>query len=116
MTPLRQQYIRELVLRGTATRTQESYVAAVHGLAKHYHLSPEQVSDEQLKEYLFYLAQEKEYAARSLNIVVSALRSFYRLVLKRSVDQLRLVIPRVQRAIRRPQVFAEEELERLFTM
>jgi site-specific recombinase XerD len=116
MTPLRQQFNRELVLRGIAPRTQESYTAAVYGLAKYYHLPPDQITDEQIKDYLFYLAKEKEYAASSLNVAFSGLRSFYGLVLKRSVDDLESVVPRVQKAVRRPQVFAVEELEQLFTV
>ena len=114
MTTLRQDFIRELVLRGIAPRTQETYIAAVYALAKYYHQSPDQLSDDQLKDYLFYLAREKQYAASSLNQVVSAFRRFYQMVLKRSVDHLRLVLPRVHKAIRRPQVFAASELERLF--
>ena len=42
MTTLRQQFIRELVLRGMSPKTQDAYVAAVYGVAKHYHQSPEQ--------------------------------------------------------------------------
>ena len=116
MTTLRQNFIRELVLRGTSTRTQESYVAAVYQVAKHYCKSPEALSDEQLKDYLFYLARDRKLAASTLNQVVSAFRCFYQLVLKRSVDHLRLVLPRVHKAIRRPHVFSAEELERLFTV
>jgi site-specific recombinase XerD len=87
----------------------------VYGLARHYHQPPDQISDEQLKDYLFYLARERHYSASSLNVAVSGLRSFYQLVLQRSLDQLRPVLPRVHRAIRRPQVYSAEELERLFT-
>ena len=52
MTTLRQNFIRELVIRGIASRTQESYVGAVYGLAKYYHQPPDQLSDEQLKQYI----------------------------------------------------------------
>ena len=76
MTTLRQQFIRELVLRGMAPRTQDAYVAAVYGVAKHYHQSPEQLSDEQLKEYMFHLARDKDLAYSTLNEVVSGLRCF----------------------------------------
>src|SRR5882724_4181469 len=116
MTTLRHQFIRELVLRGTSPRTQESYVAAVAGVARHYSRSPDKLSDEQLKDYLFHLARERKLAASSLNIVVSGLRCFYQLVLQRSVDQLRLVLPRVASEVRRPQVYSVEELERLLTI
>ncbi len=40
MTPLRQQMIDAMVLRGLAGRTQESYVAVVAQLARYYHCSP----------------------------------------------------------------------------
>jgi len=116
MTTLRQNFIRELVLRGTSPRTQEAYVRAVYFLAKHYHKPPDQLSDEELKSYLFHLATERKLSASSINQVVSGLHYFYRTVLQRSVDYLRKVMPRPSKAIRRPQVFAVEELERLLTI
>src|SRR5271169_2287091 len=116
MTTLRQNFIRELVIRGTSPRTQEAYVRAVYFVARHYHKAPDQLSDEELKNYVFYLAQEKKLSASTLNQVVSALRFFYRTVLQRPVDHLYLVLPRVNRAVRRPQVFSVAELERLFTV
>jgi len=115
MTTLRQNFIRELVIRGIASRTQESYVGAVYGLAKYYHQPPDQLSDEQLKQYIFYLAQEKELAPATLNLTVYALRSFYQLVLQRSVEQLRRCLPPVKQAVHRPQVFSVEEMEKLLT-
>jgi site-specific recombinase XerD len=89
-------------------------VATVYRLAKHYRKAPDQLSDEQLKDYMFYLASEHKLAAASLNQAVCALRSFYTLVLARPLQPLKLVLPTVARAVRRPQVFAVEELERLF--
>lgn len=91
-------------------------MSAIVRLAKHYHQSPDRLTDEQLKNYVFFLASEKKLAASSLNQAVSAMRAFYSWVLQRSVDQLWLVLPRVNRAIRRPEVFSVEELERLFSV
>jgi site-specific recombinase XerD len=116
MTPLRQNFIRELVIRGTSPRTQECYVGAIVRLANHYHQSPERLSDDQLKDYIFHLAHDKKLAASSLNQAVSAMRAFYSWVLRRSADHLWLALPRVHRAVRRPQVFSVEELEQLFTV
>ena len=116
MTTLRQQFIRELVIRGTSPRTQESYVAAVYGLAKHYHKAPDQLGDEQIKNYMFYLAQERKLAPSSLNVTICALRSFYQLVLQRPVEKVRLSLPWVARAVHRPRVYSVEELEKLLTV
>ena len=116
MTTLREQFIRELVIRGASHRTQQAYVSAVYGLAKHYHQSPDQLGDEQLKDYIFYLATERKLAEASLNQVGCALRSFYRLVMNRPLQSLKLILPMVSKAVKRPQVFAMQELERLFNV
>ena len=115
MTTLRESFIRELVIRGTSPRTQEAYVRAVYCLAKHYHRPPDQLSEEELKGYLFHLASEKKLSASSLNQYVSAFRCFYQTVLQRPLEQVRQSMPRVHRAIRRPQVFSVQELETLFS-
>jgi integrase/recombinase XerD len=89
MTTLRQNFIRELVVRGMSPRTQESYVLQVYYLAKHYHKAPDQLSDQELKNYAFYLADQKHLAPSSINQAISALRCFYKLVLRRSADFLK---------------------------
>ena len=89
---------------------------AVYCLAKHYRKSPDRLNDEELKNYMFHLAHEKQLAASSLNQYISAFRLFYETVLQRPMDQVRRAMPRVHRAIRRPQVYSVEELERLFSV
>ena len=116
MTTLRQNFIRELVIRGMSPRTHEAYVGAVYRLARHYKKSPDLISDEELKNYVFHLASDRKLSASSLNQNVSAFRLFYEAVLQRSMEQVRRALPRVNRAIRRPQVFSVEELEQLFTV
>jgi hypothetical protein len=49
MTPLRQQYIRLLTLRGYAQRTQESYITVVAALAGQLGKSPDKLSDEEIR-------------------------------------------------------------------
>ena len=45
MHPLRQQMDDDMVLRGLALRTRESYLGAVAALAKHYRLTPDKISE-----------------------------------------------------------------------
>jgi integrase/recombinase XerD len=113
---LRQQLIQELVLRGCSLKTQEAYISGVYHLAKHYHRPPDQLSDQQIKDYLFYLADARKLSASSRNQATSALRFFYSHVLHRPVEFLTRVLPRVHQPVRRPQVFSVNELERLFTV
>jgi site-specific recombinase XerD len=114
MSPLRQQLIEELVLRGMSVRTQEAYVHQVYHLTKYYRLPPDQLSDQQVRAYLFYLAGERKLSASTLNQAVNAFRFFYERVLHRDVEALRRALPHPRKAIRRPQVFSLQELETLF--
>lgn len=116
MTTLRQQFIRELVIRGMAPKTQEAYVRSVRELAAHYHKGPDLISDEEIKQYLVHLAEVKQLARSSVNVAVNGMRCFFDLVLQRDCEHLQRILPRCQKAIRRPRVYSIGELERLFTV
>jgi hypothetical protein len=45
-----------------AERTVDSYVTAVSSLAKYYHRPPDQITDQELQDYLLYLREEKHLA------------------------------------------------------
>jgi hypothetical protein len=55
MTLLRKRMLDDLELRGLSEHTQELYVRAVRQLAEHFERSPDQITDEELRQYLLYL-------------------------------------------------------------
>ena len=57
MSPLQQRMLEDMQLRGLSARTQEAYARAVWQLAQHYHRRPDQLSDEDLRQYFLYLAK-----------------------------------------------------------
>jgi site-specific recombinase XerD len=116
MTLLRQQLIEELVLRGCSERTQEAYIHQVYQLAKFYRLSPDKLSEPQVRQYLFHLASERQLAASTVNQAVNAFRFLYGRVLHRDLEVLRQALPHGRKSIRRPEVFSIGELERLLTV
>ena len=116
MTPLRQQLIEELVLRGCAPRTQEAYIHQVYQLAKFHRLSPDQLTEAQVRQYLVHLAQERQLSASTVNQAVNAFRFLYGRVLHRDLAVLRQALPHGRKSIRRPEVFSLQELEKLFTV
>ena len=73
MSILGQQLFQELVLRGCSPQIQEAVVSAVYRFVRYYRRSPDQVSDPELKDYLFYLADTKQLSAMSRNLATSAL-------------------------------------------
>jgi len=115
-TPLRQSFVRELTLRGFTDRTVESYVYWVFDLARYYHRSPDQISDDELKGYLFHLHAERELRSSSIYQAVHALRSFYTLTLHRPAEPLKTVLIAPKPETRRPEVFSIQEVERLLTV
>jgi len=65
MTVLRQKMLEDMQLRGFASRTQEAYLSAVSQLAKHYRKSPDQINEEELRQYFLFLKNEKHAALPS---------------------------------------------------
>jgi integrase/recombinase XerD len=49
---LRERMQHDLVVRGMSPRTQEAYLAAVTGLAKHYRQRPDTLRAQQVEDYL----------------------------------------------------------------
>ena len=94
MTPLRRRMLEDLQLRGLAPKTQQCYLDAVRQLAHYYHRPPDQLSDEELRQYFLYLRQEKKVAESTFRIHLYGIRFFYELTLKRPWPVFDLVRPR----------------------
>ena len=67
-----------MVVRGMAVRTRETYLAAVTGLAKFYHRSPDHISDDEVQAYLRHLIQDRHRSWNTCHIVVHGLRFLLR--------------------------------------
>lgn len=112
MTPLRDKMVKAMQLRGFSPRTQEAYVRAVAGLAKHYHTSPDRLEAPQIQEYLRYLMVERGLAWPTCNVAVAGLRFLYRHVL--GWEEARFSIPRRRTETKLPEILSRPELQRLF--
>ena len=112
MTPLRQKLIRDLTLLGRVDSTIANYVRVVRDLAKYYHTSPDKLTDEQVQDFLFYLATDRNFLDSSLNQAAWALRFFYHTTLQRPKKSF--VIPTCKQSTILPSVFSRLEIERLF--
>jgi integrase/recombinase XerD len=83
MTVLRQKMIEDMQLRGFAVRTQEAYLLAVRQLAKHYHKPPDQINEEELRQYFLFLKNEKHAARASCTIALCGIKFFFERTLGR---------------------------------
>ena len=76
MKELRQKMVKEMVLRNFSPRTQESYQKSVYALSKHYMRSPDCITDEEIKNYIYHLSHEKKLAWNSRNVAIHGIRFF----------------------------------------
>jgi hypothetical protein len=99
MTPLRQRLIEDLQLRGFSARTQEACVHAVHQLARHFHKSPDLVTDEDLRQDFLPLTQVRRYARATVTIALCGIKCFVEHTLGETFTTLSLMRPPHERTL-----------------
>jgi site-specific recombinase XerD len=97
-------------LKGLSASTQEGYLNAVRRLAEHYHKSPDQLSEEDLRQYFLYLANEKKAARSTATIAICGIKFFYEQTLRQQWNTLHLVRP--PRSKKLPIILSRDEVRR----
>ena len=114
MGKLRDQMLADLQLRGATTRTQETYLREVSNLAKYYNRSPEELGEEELKEYMLYMMKERHLSDGTYRFYVAGLKFLYRTTLKREWMVEKIKCPKRRRKL--PIVLDLSEVESLFSV
>jgi integrase/recombinase XerD len=83
MTPLRQRMLADLQLRGFSTATQKAYVRAVRQLAAYYDKSPDQLNEEELRQYFLHLRDEQGLGSSALRVALCGIKFFFEYTLRR---------------------------------
>jgi site-specific recombinase XerD len=100
--------LEDMQLRGLSERTQETYLRAVRQLAEHYGVSPDQLSEEELRQYFVFLHTDKRLSRASCTIALCAIKFFYEHTLRREWARLDLVRPAREKKL--PVVLSPEEV------
>ena len=111
MTELRRRMDDDMVARGFAERTRESYLWAVTGLARFYRRPPDRISDEEVQAYLVHLLRERQRSWSTCNVVANGLRFFFHTTLRRDRTTFTIPAPRQRQTL--PAILSREEVERL---
>ena len=93
MTPLRQRMIEDMQLRGLSARTQQSYLGAVRQLAVHYGKAPDQITEDELRQYFLYLRNQRKAARSTITIALCAIKFLFERTLQRPWPTLTLLRP-----------------------
>jgi integrase/recombinase XerD len=77
MTELRRRMIEDLQLAGLSGSTQEAYVRSVRKLAEHFRLSPDRITERQLRDYLIHLRDGRGLAKGTFQQHFFAIKFFF---------------------------------------
>ena len=111
MTPLRQRMIEDMQLRGLAPATQRAYLQAVQYFAQHFGTSPDQLTEEQLRQYFLYLRNDKRVSRSTSTIALCAIKFLVEHTLHRSWPTLDFIRPPKQHKL--PVVLSADEVQRI---
>ena len=80
MSSLRADFIGRLQLKGFSGRTVTNYVAAVAALSAFHKRSPLDLSKDDIRKFYLHELNDKKMAARTINLHMAALKTFYNLM------------------------------------
>ncbi len=113
-TTLRKQFIQQMELKGYSDNTTQVYLDSLIQLSKFYKTSPDELSSDQIRDYLQHCTTTKKLSQSYMNQLVSALKILFIQVLKREWDPI--AIPRMRREKKLPVVLSKEEVQRFFSV
>jgi len=111
MTELRKRMIECLQLRGLSERTEEAYVRAVRQLSEHYHKSPDQITEEELRQYFLFIKNVKQYARGTSTVAICGIKFFFERTLNRQWTTLGLVRATPEKKL--PVILSQEEVRQI---
>jgi len=114
MSALRQRMIEDMKLHGFSESTQESYVGAVRQLAKYYMRSPEELSQEEIRNFFLWLIQGKNASPSTVRQYLSGIKFLYESTLRRDGYTLELVRPAKRKTL--PVVLSQQEVHEVLRL
>lgn len=111
MHPLRQRMIEDMQLRGLARSTQQRYLQAIGLLARHYNTPPDQLTEDDLRQYFLYLRTEKHVSRSTSTVTLCAIKFLYEHTIHRPWPILDFV--RAPKEHKVPVVLSPDEVHRV---
>ena len=111
MAELFQRFSEDLQLKGLSHKTIKMYTRAVKQLVKHYQKSPEEISDEELRQYFLYNKNVRQWSRVASTISLCGIKYFYTLTLKREWTSLKFIRPEKEKKL--PVILSQKEVKAL---
>lgn len=102
----------QVELRGQSASTLHNYIRRIALFVLHFGCLPEQISEDEINEYLVSLARDPRSPSRSsFKHMVYGLRYYYRLL---GMNKKAIALPSLKRDTRLPVILNRQELKELF--
>ena len=108
MTDLRRRMLEDLQLAGYSPKTIKSYIYTVWDLTRHYHRSPDLLTDEEVRQFFLHLINERKLSKSSITVYLCGIKYFFNTTLKKKLVILDIVKPRPTKKL--PVVLSQEEV------
>jgi len=103
---------QQVTLRGQSESTLNNYVRRIAQFVLHFNRLPEQISEDEINEYLVTLARDPKSPSRSgFKHMVYGLRYYYRLL---GMNKKAIALPSLKRDTKLPVILNRLELKELF--
>jgi site-specific recombinase XerD len=103
---------QQVTLRGQSKSTLENYIRRIAKISLHYGKLPEQITDDEINEYLCSLALSAKSPSRSnFKHAVYGLRYYFRLL---GHNKRAIALPSLKEGTKLPVIFNRSELKELF--
>ena len=101
--------IREMRIRNYSPRSINTYVSVISHLAQHFNTSPEQLTVDQVKDYLHYKIKNRSCSVSLVNQTISALKILYQDILGMQWEDLKIKRPRKEKKL--PVILSRQEVD-----
>lgn len=112
--PCTKRFHDDLKLNGKSPRTQQSYCRAVRKFTQFLNRSPDTATEDDLRNYLLFITEHKQWSASTVNVAQQALKLFFRISYPRQWNVLKLA--RVQVEMKLPVVISTGEVHTLLKL
>ena len=106
-----QRFSEDMDLAGYSPRSIDMYVRSVRQLSRYYQKDPDQVSDEELREYFLYNKTERGWSRTASTIALCGIKLFFTMTLRRDWTNLKFVRPEKEKKL--PVVLSPKEVRKI---
>lgn len=101
-------------IRNYSPRTVKTYVAMLVTASKYFHLSPDKITIDQLKNYLHYCTRDRGLSVSTINQIINAFRILFQDVLGISWETIKIKRPRKNKHL--PVILSKEEVSKMIEL